>query len=155
MLLNSLGSCTVNSCQDCRAAYSRYGPSPWKYSQLSILGRRRIKSTAWHQGKGHELLSQVAWFWIWLGHSLYVWPWANSLSLLCLSFLICHARACLSTPPPPLPPIILLYPVLSPFIAFLATQYMCVCLFVCSFSDPLHWNWRSMSDGPLSCSPNT
>lgn len=65
---------------------------PWKYSKLSNIGWRRIKSTAWHIGKESRLLSQVAWFWIWLGHPLNVWPQANYLSLLCLfSHLPCEA----------------------------------------------------------------
>ena len=69
ILLKSLGSRIVNACWDYSAAHSRYGAFPWKYSQLSIIGQGRIKSIAWYHGKEHGLLSQMAWFWIWLDHS--------------------------------------------------------------------------------------
>lgn len=75
--------------------------------------------------------------------------------LTCVCFLIGHARSCLNTPPPALPTHLLLYPLLFHAITFIATWHICVCPFVCSLSDTLHWNWRSVSARTYSHSPNT
>lgn len=130
ILLNSLGSCIVNSCWDCSAAYSKYRSFPWKYSQLPLIGQHRIKSTACHHGKGHGLLNQVVWFWIWLGHSLNVWPWPNYESLQCL-FSHLSFKALPNTLPPPLTTH---HSVLFPSIAFIDTWHLCVCVFVHSLT---------------------